>query len=156
MIRVAVAKLLQAQESVIPRICDAAGIPGAVVGILHRCEIAYKRYFGFRDLRSKTKAGSDTLYRPGWASRWFVAAAVEGLVADGKLEWRTTAKEIIPGFKGATDSINRDDGHGRSLSPSDWRDRSFSSDFPRRRDPSDGREVFTDTCPSAEAGTFDS
>lgn len=56
-------------------------------------------------MKSKTKADNDTLYELGWASKSFVAAAVAGLVADGKLEWTTAAKEIIPDFKGATDNI---------------------------------------------------
>lgn len=80
---------------------------GASVGVLHRGEVVCKHHFCFRDTASETPPDDNTLYGLGTATKSFVAAGVARLVADEKLKWTTTAKDIIPEFQGATDNITK-------------------------------------------------
>ena len=87
-----------ALEDKVEEICRISGTPGCSIGVLHHNEILYTKGFGFRDVEDKVAPDKDTIYYLASLSKAFTALAVASLVEDGKLEWSTRIKDLLPRF----------------------------------------------------------
>ncbi|GMF74634.1 beta-lactamase/transpeptidase-like protein [Aspergillus flavus] len=87
---------LAALMPTIEGICNVAGAPGISLAVSCHGEPVYRANFGFADLEAKKPTTGKTQFPIGTMAKTFTAAAVSALVADGKLEWETPIKSIIP------------------------------------------------------------
>ena len=79
-------KLIDVFETLVPRILDDAGVPGAGVAVVHQGRIVYQRGFGYADKDKKQMVGDTTGFNIGSISKTVAAWGVMKLVEDGKLE----------------------------------------------------------------------
>jgi len=84
---------------------DGAGRPAACVLARRRGAVVYERCFGMADMEAGTAASPVTDFRLASLTKQFTATAILGLVAAGKLETRTTLREVFPDFPPYGDSI---------------------------------------------------
>ncbi|KAM3539820.1 hypothetical protein ARSEF1564_007261 [Beauveria bassiana] len=90
---------LDALEPVIKRICAVAGTPGISIGISRNGQVAHRASYGLADIEAKSPATSKTVYPIGTMAKALTASAVGILVHEGKLQWNTPIREILPGFQ---------------------------------------------------------
>jgi len=74
------------------------GIPGAVVGILHKGETATAG-FGVTNVEHQLPVTDETLFQIGSITKTFTGAAIMRLVEMGKVDLDTTIKTYLPDFK---------------------------------------------------------
>ncbi len=88
-------------------------VPSLGVAVVYKGEVLLADGFGFRDVEGKVPADGDTLYSIGSSTKAFTAFAVAQLVEQGKLDWDTLVKDVLPGFdlhdEYATDHITVQD-----------------------------------------------
>ncbi|KAM7210804.1 Beta-lactamase/transpeptidase-like protein [Rhypophila decipiens] len=94
----ATASQIRALAPTIQEICSICGVAGISVGVAHRGSVVYKESFGYRDVESRIKGDSDTVYYLGSMTKGFTAEAVAILVEEGKLKWTAPVKDIVPEF----------------------------------------------------------
>ncbi|CAG8908438.1 unnamed protein product [Penicillium egyptiacum] len=80
----------------IDQIRKIGGVPGASIGVLDDGETLWTENFGFRDKSKTAFPDANTKYGIGHITMSMVAAGVGKLVDDGKLQWTTLLREIIP------------------------------------------------------------
>ncbi|CAG8200645.1 unnamed protein product [Penicillium nalgiovense] len=80
----------------IDQICKISGVPGLSIGVLDDGENLWTENFGFRDKSRTSLPDANTQYGIGHITMSMVAAGVGKLVDDGKLQWTTLLREIIP------------------------------------------------------------
>lgn len=80
----------------IDQICKIEGIPGVSIGVLDYGETLWTENFGFCDKSKTALPDSNTQYGIGHITMPMVAAGIGKLVDDGKLQWTTLLREIIP------------------------------------------------------------
>ncbi len=76
-----------------------AKIPGVAISIVHQGKVIYQRGFGLRNVKENLPVTPDTLFAIGSTSKAFTAVGIGILVNEGKLEWTTPVREIIPEFR---------------------------------------------------------
>jgi Beta-lactamase class C and other penicillin binding proteins len=87
---------LRKLSSSIEQICEIEGVPGVSVGVLDHGETLWTESFGFRNKSKTAHPDVNTQYSIGHITMSMVAAGVGKLVNDGKLQWTTLLREIIP------------------------------------------------------------
>ncbi|KAJ5687154.1 hypothetical protein N7536_009773 [Penicillium majusculum] len=87
---------LQKLSRSIEQICEIEGVPGVSIGVLDHGETLWTESFGFREKSKTAHPGVNTQYSIGHITMSMVAAGVGKLVDDGKLQWTTLLREIIP------------------------------------------------------------
>ncbi|KAI9043911.1 serine hydrolase domain-containing protein [Aspergillus affinis] len=92
----AIQQRLKALGPMIKGIFKVAGAQGISLAVSNHCEPIYCTSFGFADLETKKVATGSTRFPIGTMAKTFTAAAISVLVADGKMEWDTPIKRIIP------------------------------------------------------------
>lgn len=90
---------LQALGPAITQICEISGTPGVSVGVLHHGEVIHTAAYGYRDVEAKLLPDEDTIYHVASLSKGMTALGVGILVNEGKLEWDTKIKSLLPQFK---------------------------------------------------------
>ncbi|KAI0202548.1 beta-lactamase/transpeptidase-like protein [Astrocystis sublimbata] len=75
------------------------GTPGAAIAIVHDGVLIYTEYIGYQDLTKKIPINDEIVFPCASLTKAVVAAAVALCVEDGKLEWDTLVKDIVPGFR---------------------------------------------------------
>jgi CubicO group peptidase (beta-lactamase class C family) len=78
---------------------DSGKLPGAVVLISRRDEIAYFRTFGFRDREQKTPMTKDTIFRIASMTKSIVSVAAMILAEEGKLDIGAPVSKYLPELK---------------------------------------------------------
>lgn len=98
---------LEALEPVIKKICLNAGTPGVSLGVTYQGKVIYRFNHGYRDVEDRLPADSDTVYPIGTLAKALTASAVCILVNEGKLQWSTPIKDILPDFESRDEFITR-------------------------------------------------
>ena len=75
-----------------------AGLPGLSIGIVQDQELVYSKGFGFADIKDKTPATPETLYRIAAHSKLFAAIGIMQLRDQGELQLDDPVKKHLPGF----------------------------------------------------------
>ncbi|KAK2028125.1 putative D-aminoacylase [Colletotrichum zoysiae] len=96
---------LAALEPVIRRICTVAGAPGISIGVSHGGEVIHRANYGFADVESQSPTTSETVYRIGTLAKALTASAVGILVDQGRLDWDTPIRDILPGFQSCSTTV---------------------------------------------------
>lgn len=87
---------LASLEPDIKQICAVAGTPGISLGVIHRGGVIHRANYGFADVEAQTPTTSKTVYPIGTMAKALTASAVGILVAEGKLQWTTPIRDILP------------------------------------------------------------
>ncbi|CAP92499.1 Pc13g14300 [Penicillium rubens Wisconsin 54-1255] len=87
---------LRQLSGLIDQIRKIGGVPGVSIGVLDHGENLWTENFGFRDESKTSLPDANTQYGIGHITMSMVAAGVGKLVDDGKLQWTTLLREIIP------------------------------------------------------------
>ncbi|KAM7201218.1 beta-lactamase/transpeptidase-like protein [Naviculisporaceae sp. PSN 640] len=90
---------LKANQQVIDRICEIAGIAGASIGVIHEGQIIYKYHHGFQNIATGERANDNTLYGIGSCSKPLFSAVAAALVAEGRLKRDEPVKRRLPNFE---------------------------------------------------------
>ena len=72
------------------------GIPGGALGIMKDGRLVYARGFGYADVEAQKVATPDALFRIASVSKPVTAAAIQRLVAQGRLSLDTPAFALLP------------------------------------------------------------
>lgn len=91
--------LLKSLAPTIKEILAASGVHGISIGVLHHGNIVYNESFGYRDIENQIQGDDETIYYLGSMTKGFTAEAIAILVEDGKLNWTTRVKDILPEFR---------------------------------------------------------
>lgn len=89
---------LHQSKSSIEEICSHEGVPGISFGVLHQGSVAHTDNFGFQDAANAAPTNSDTLYGVGSLTKSMISAGIGKLVENGKLEWNTPVRQLLPRF----------------------------------------------------------
>lgn len=89
---------LQAATAKVAQICEASGVPGVSIGVIHHGETVFKHNYGYGDVRTKVPTSSNTAYGIGSITKSFVSAAIAKLVDEERLAWDTRVADILPEF----------------------------------------------------------
>ncbi|CAI7677695.1 unnamed protein product [Penicillium discolor] len=87
---------LQKLSRSIEQICEIEGVQGVSIGVLDHGETLWTESFGFREKSKTAHPGVNPQYSIGHITMSMVAAGFGKLVDDGKLQWTTLLREIIP------------------------------------------------------------
>jgi CubicO group peptidase (beta-lactamase class C family) len=98
-------KRLATLTPTIEKLMRIAGTPGLSLGVLHQGKTVYFANFGYRDVQSKLPPTEETIYPGCSLTKALVAETVGTLVEEGKLEWDTRVKDILPDFNIKDDTI---------------------------------------------------
>jgi CubicO group peptidase (beta-lactamase class C family) len=88
-------------DDVVPsveRILEITGCAGASVGIIQNHSVVSTINLGYADVEAGRKPTSATIYGLGSLTKGIVAGAIASLVAEGKLQYSTKVKTILPEF----------------------------------------------------------
>jgi CubicO group peptidase (beta-lactamase class C family) len=91
-------RLMQAAD-IVRQICNISGVPSTSIGILQDGEVLFKDNFGYRNVASKMRPTSNTLYGIASLTKGFVAASLGKLLDEQSAGWLTPLKNIDPDFK---------------------------------------------------------
>ena len=108
---------LGALNPVIAKICQAAGTPGASLGVLYDGEIVYTHHYGFRDVAQELPPDNETIYYLGSLSKAFTTAAVGLLVERDAISWDSSMSEVFPNFRHEDPNITKEATVADFLSP---------------------------------------
>ncbi|KAF3064577.1 Protein flp [Daldinia childiae] len=85
-------------EAKIDKICEASGVPGASIGVIHHGKTIHTYNYGYSDSKKRIPTNPGTVYGIGSITKSFIAVAIAQLVDENKLTWDTPVKEILPEF----------------------------------------------------------
>ena len=77
---------------------DGGGHPGACLLVRRGGQAAYERCIGMADLEAGQSASPATEFRLASLTKQFTATAILGLVESGRLDIRTTLRQVFPDF----------------------------------------------------------
>ncbi|RDL33001.1 Uncharacterized protein BP5553_08440 [Venustampulla echinocandica] len=103
-------ELIQRLKNLEPRLQELSrisGIPGCSIGVMHEGQAIWKANIGYRNVELSLKTQSDTVYNLDSITKGMTAAAFGLLVAEGKVEWTTPLKDIIPEFASLGDELDK-------------------------------------------------
>lgn len=88
-------------------------LPGAVVLVARKGQIAYFEAFGFQDKDAGKKMARDSIFRAYSMTKPFVSVAAMMLMEEGKLELTDPVSKFLPSFKGLkVVTMRKDPGSG--------------------------------------------
>lgn len=88
---------------------DSGQIPGAVVLIARKDQVAYFKAFGFRDREQKIAMTTDSIFRIASMTKPIVSIAAMMLAEEGKLDIGAPVSQYLPEFKGLKVSVEQTD-----------------------------------------------
>jgi len=74
-------------------------IPGLAMAVMQREKPPLLRCWGSRDIETGAPVGPDTLFPICSVTKSFTATGLALLVNEGKLDWNTPVREILPEFR---------------------------------------------------------
>lgn len=74
-------------------------IPGLSFALVKDGEMIYASGFGVKEMGKEERVDSKTVFQIGSISKSFTAAVMASLVAEGKVKWEDTVKNILPDFQ---------------------------------------------------------
>ncbi|KAF4462128.1 beta-lactamase family [Fusarium albosuccineum] len=77
-------------------LCQAAGVPGLAVGIIHQGQELDQLHYGYRDVEAKLPVNGETVFYIASLTKAMTAAALGILVDKGALQWDTPIHDILP------------------------------------------------------------
>ena len=83
---------------IIDKICQESSSSGLSFGILHHGVVIHKSDIVYREVESRQRPDSNTLYCINSMTKALTAAAIGVLVEERKLHWDTPVHTIIPEF----------------------------------------------------------
>ncbi|KAJ5679787.1 hypothetical protein N7462_008031 [Penicillium macrosclerotiorum] len=89
---------LNSVKDKIEQLSTAAGNVGLSVGVLQEGKIIHQSHYGYQNLRTQETPDENTVYHLGSLSKAITAAGLAVLVEEGKFQWDSSLKELIPGF----------------------------------------------------------
>jgi CubicO group peptidase (beta-lactamase class C family) len=84
-------------EREVPKLMNAADVPGLSIAIVRNGELAWQHGFGFKDSIAKTPVTDDTVFEAASLSKPVFAYAVMKLVDSGKFDLDKPLNEYLPG-----------------------------------------------------------
>lgn len=97
--------LLTAQEltdqqidSLVEKSMSTFNVPGMAVAVIKDGEVIHSKGYGVRSLNEDGKVDESTLFGIASNTKAFTSAALGKLIDEGKLEWDTKVRSIIPNF----------------------------------------------------------
>lgn len=75
---------------------DIAGTPGLAVGVLHHGQVIYTNGFRYLDVEKRLPVDEQTIFPACSLTKALVSAGIGALVEEGKLEWDTLVKDVLP------------------------------------------------------------
>ncbi|KAL8726524.1 MAG: hypothetical protein Q9166_006656 [cf. Caloplaca sp. 2 TL-2023] len=96
---------ITALEPLLARICAISGTPGISIGVSFNGEAIHTFSHGHRDVEVQQPTDTNTIYPIGTLAKTFTASAINALVFQGKLQWDTLIKDILPEFKSASKTV---------------------------------------------------
>lgn len=91
---------------------DQGRLPGAIVLIARRGEVAYFESFGFRDPETKAPMSNDAIFRIYSMTKPLVSVAAMILMEEGKLQLADRVAKFLPEFAEQQVSVPRTDAYG--------------------------------------------
>lgn len=88
-------------------------LPGGVVMIARRGELAYAKTFGFRDKGANAPMADDAIFRIYSMTKPFTSVAAMILVEDGRLQLTDPVSKHLPELAGPSVSVARTDAYGK-------------------------------------------
>ncbi|EXJ85020.1 hypothetical protein A1O3_05695 [Capronia epimyces CBS 606.96] len=101
-----VAQRLEHLKARLIKVCEISGIPGCSIGVIHHGETVWKANLGYRDVERQLSPQSDTMFNLDSCTKAITAAGLGCLVADGKVQWTTPVRDILPEFGALGDIID--------------------------------------------------
>ena len=92
----------------IKSICSVTGAPSVSLGVACEGETIYEWISGHRDIKKGLAPDSDTVYGIGSLSKIFTASAIGILVEEGKLDWATPVRSILPEFRSSSQFVTEE------------------------------------------------
>jgi CubicO group peptidase (beta-lactamase class C family) len=86
-------------DEFIARHMNDIGAPGMTVAVVNRGGLLRESHYGFADLKTGAKVGTQTLFEIGSISKSFVAIALMQLVDEGKLDLQKPVSTYLPWLK---------------------------------------------------------
>jgi len=86
---------------------EIAGIPGIVVGVLHKGNVIYKGNLGYQDVEKKIKPRSDTLFSLNSITKSLLTASFATLVNSGKASWTEPIRTYLPEYAKGCDGYDQ-------------------------------------------------
>ncbi|MBT8336179.1 MAG: beta-lactamase family protein, partial [Gemmatimonadetes bacterium] len=86
---------------------DQGRLPGAVVLLMRRGQIAYLEAFGARDVESADPQETDDVFRIASQTKAIVSTAVLMLQEDGRLDINAPISRFLPEFARTTVAVSR-------------------------------------------------
>lgn len=83
------------------QIIKTCGMTGATIGILHHGQILHRTSIGFSNIETRRRSHPSMIYGIGSLTKAFIAAGIAVLVEEGRMEWTTPIKDLLPGFRPA-------------------------------------------------------
>ncbi|MCJ1381210.1 hypothetical protein MMC17_004319 [Xylographa soralifera] len=84
------------------------GAPGVAIAVLHEGELIHQDYIVFRDIDQKKPVNDETIFPCASLAKAVLSAAVGICVEEGKFEWNTPIKEILPEFHTRDEILHHD------------------------------------------------
>jgi len=92
-------EVLKELNESLPAGLEKCGVPSLAVGVIRDGKVIFNRAYGWSDLKKRTAATPDTIYRIGSCSKAFAAAALGVLVDRGALKWTDRVRDHLPEFR---------------------------------------------------------
>ncbi|KAL8874002.1 MAG: hypothetical protein Q9174_000598 [Haloplaca sp. 1 TL-2023] len=89
---------LQAVLPLAQDLLSIGGTPGAAIAIIDDGQLIHSEYIGFRDIEKQLPIDDATIFPCASLTKAVVAAAIGLCVDDGKFDWDTPVKDILPNF----------------------------------------------------------
>ncbi|CAI4215943.1 unnamed protein product [Parascedosporium putredinis] len=105
---VPLAERLRRLEPRLKTIQAITGIPGFSIGVIHQGVEVWKFNSGYCDVENKIPPRSDTVFNLNSLTKSITSAAFACLVHDGKVNWDTPIKAILPDFAQGCDAIDQE------------------------------------------------
>jgi CubicO group peptidase (beta-lactamase class C family) len=96
---------LAALGPAIEQIRVVAGAPGVSVAVSHRGQVVHRASYGVADVETGRPVTDRTVYGLGTMAKALTASAVCILVDEGKLQWKTPVRAILPGFRSRSATV---------------------------------------------------
>lgn len=93
-----IASGLAAVGPLLQQICNITGTPGLSVGVLHDGEVIHTANYGFRNLENQLPPDEETSWLVCSITKSFTAAMIGMMVDEGKIDFTTPLREILPEF----------------------------------------------------------
>jgi len=94
-----IATLVPDLDALVANVMAEWHIPGLALAVLRRDAPPLLQAFGLRDVESRTRVGTTTLFPIGSITKSFTTTGLALLVDEGKLAWDVPVREILPEFK---------------------------------------------------------